>query len=63
MMKLSEQVAKLEEELDKAVAFFEGDDSPMARLEASALLAIEEQETEFCPACDAGVGHCNGPHN
>lgn len=19
-------------------------------------------EDVFCPACDAGVGHCNGPH-
>ena len=22
----------------------------------------QEQEDEFCPACDAGVGHCIGPH-
>jgi len=25
--------------------------------------AEEENESEpFCPACDAGVGQCNGPH-
>ena len=22
----------------------------------------EKQEDEFCPACDAGTGHCIGPH-
>ena len=28
-----------------------------------AKIALEtKQESEFCPACDAGVGHCNGPH-
>lgn len=27
-----------------------------------ALLTTEEPEDGFCPACDAGVGHCNGPH-
>lgn len=21
-----------------------------------------QQEDIFCPACDAGAGHCNGPH-
>jgi len=33
------------------------------RREADALLADkQEQEDGFCPVCDAGVGHCTGPH-
>ena len=33
------------------------------RRKADALIAdTQEQEDGFCPACDAGVGHCNGPH-
>ena len=30
--------------------------------EAAELLALLEEQERFCPACDAGAGHCNGPH-
>ena len=60
---IDKQIAQLEEENKRLRGFLDTVILNWEKHRVYKALLADATEEQFCPACDAGVGHCNGPHN